>query len=121
MVRSAPRATSAGAPLPLLVLIPFPFVAPAPTRATLPAPAAGVRLADYAGTYTNRFSFELRVTNGALMLRRFGAELPVVPLGNHTFAVQAPGAPTVERFSVVPAAAGHPAYAQMFLWTFPRR
>ena len=97
------------------------FVAAMPMRATLPQPAAGVRLADYVGTYTNRFSFELRLTNGALVLRRFGAELPVVPLGSHTFAVQAPGAPIVERFSVIPPASGRPAYAQMFLWTFPRR
>jgi hypothetical protein len=36
------------------------------------------------------------------------------------FAVQAPGAPTIDRFSVVPANGDTPAYAQMFLWTFPR-
>jgi hypothetical protein len=44
-----------------------------------------------------------------------------VPLGGNMFATQAPGAPIVERFSVAPASADRPAYAQMFLWTFPRR
>jgi CubicO group peptidase (beta-lactamase class C family) len=98
----------------------IPFVAPAAVAARLPAPAPGVRLVDYVGTYTNRFSFELQLKNGGLILRRFGAELPVVPLGNNTFAVQAPGSPTVDRFSVVPATGATPAFGQMFLWTFPR-
>jgi hypothetical protein len=79
-----------------------------------------VKLEDYAGTYQNRFVFELVPRNGGLILKRFGTELPVVPLGDNMFAVQPPGSPTVERFKVVPARGATPAYAQMFLWTFPR-
>ena len=45
---------------------------------------------------------------------------PVVALGNNVFAVQPRGAPAAERFSVVPAATGRAAYAEMLLWTFPR-
>ena len=97
------------------------FEAPTPVAATLPAPAAGVRLADYVGTYSNRFRFDLKLENGALVLNRFGAKLPVVPLGGNMFASQAPGARTVDRFMVVPALANRRAYAQMFLWTFPRK
>jgi len=97
-----------------------PFSAPAPTAAHLPAPIPGVKLTDYVGTYANRFAFELRLKGQGLVLRRFGAELSVVPLGDNMFAVQAPGAPTVDRFQVVPANGETPAYAQMFLWTFPR-
>lgn len=97
-----------------------PFVAAAATAARLPTAATGVNLADYVGTYANRFSFTLTLDNGGLMLERFGAKLPVVPLGNNMLATQAPGAPVVERFSVVPASGDRPAYAQMFLWTFPR-
>jgi len=97
-----------------------PFPAVAPMAAHLPAPAHGVKLEDYVGVYRNRFVVELALRNGALILRRFGAELPVVPLGNDVFAVQPPGSSTVERFTVVPARGDTPAYAQMFLWTFPR-
>ena len=97
-----------------------PFAASPTVAARLPQPAAGVRLADYVGTYANRFSFELRLKDDGLVLRRFGAELPVVPLGDDTFAVQTPGSPTVDRFSVVPARGTTPAFGQMFLWTFPR-
>lgn len=97
-----------------------PFTPPAPAVARLPAPVPGVKLADYVGTYANRFSFELRLEGGSLVLHRFGAKLPVVPLGDNMFAVQAPGAPTIDRFSVVPASGDRPAYGQMFLWTFPR-
>ena len=96
------------------------FAAPPAAPAQLPASVAGVRLDDYVGTYSNRFSFELTVENSSLVLDRFGAKLPVVALGNHMFAVQPPGAPAAERFSVVPAAAGRAAYAEMLLWTFPR-
>ena len=97
-----------------------PFVASTPMAARLPTPAVGVRLADYVGTYTNRFSFELRLKDGALVLRRFGTELPVVPLGDNMFAVQTPGASMMDRFSVVSSSGTRPAYGQMFLWTFPR-
>ena len=96
------------------------FEAPDAVAATLPPPAVGVRLADYVGTYSNRFSFELKLENGGLVLNRFGAKLPVVPLGANIFATQVPGSRTVDRFMVVPAAPGRRAYAQMFLWTFPR-
>jgi len=95
------------------------FAAPtAPGR--LPTPATGVPLDDYAGTYANRFSFTLTVESGSLVLERFGAKLPVVPLGNNMFAVQPRGGTASERFSVVPAAPGRAAYAEMLLWTFPR-
>jgi len=97
-----------------------PFAASPTVAARLPRPATGVRLADYVGMYANRFSFELRLKDGGLVLRRFGAELPVVPLGDDTFAVQTPGSPTVDRFSVAPARGTTPAFGQMFLWTFPR-
>jgi hypothetical protein len=90
-----------------------------PTR--LPAPVRDVKLSDYVGTYANRFAFQLVLRDSGLVLRRFGAELPVVPLGHDLFAVQAPGAPTIERFSVTAPRDDRPGYAQMFLWTFPRR
>ena len=96
------------------------FEAPkVPPTKLLPA-ATGVRLDDYVGTYSNRLSFKLTVENGSLVLERFGAKLPVVPLGNNMFAVQPRSAPVAERFSVRPASAGRPAYAEMLLWTFPR-
>jgi CubicO group peptidase (beta-lactamase class C family) len=98
-----------------------PFVASTPMTPRLPAPARDVRLSEYVGTYANRFSFELVLRDSGLVLRRFGAELPVVPLGDDLFAVQAPGAPTIERFSVTAASGDRPGFAQMFLWTFPRR
>lgn len=97
-----------------------PFAASAPAAVRLPPPARAVKLEDYVGTYRSRFSFELVLRNGGLVLERFGARLPVVPLGNDLFAVQAPGSQTVDRFSVTPATGDTPAYAQMFLWTFPR-
>ena len=96
------------------------FEALAPVATTLPTPVPGVRLADYVGTYSNRFSFSLAIENGGLVLNRFGAKLPAVPLGGNMFATQAPGSRTLDRFMVVPAADGRRAYAQMFLWTFPR-
>ena len=98
--------------------VPFSVVTSSPR---LPPAARGVRLAAYVGTYSNRFSFELVLNDGGLVLRRFGVQLPITPLGNDMFAVQAPGAPNAERFMIVPATATRPAYAQMFLWTFPRR
>jgi hypothetical protein len=96
------------------------FEASTPIPMALPTPAAGVRLSDYVGTYSNRFSFELTLENGTLVLNRFGAKLPVAPLGGNMFATQAAGSRTLDRFLVVPATANRPAYAQMFLWTFPR-
>ena len=98
-----------------------PFVAATAIAARLPESVPGVKLDEYVGTYSNRFSFTLTLESGGLKLERFGAKLPVVPLGHNMFATQSPGAPTVERFSVVPASGDRPAYAQMFLWTFPRR
>ena len=97
-----------------------PFAVTTPVAVRLTDAARYVKLADYVGTYANRFSFELAMKDGSLVLRRFGTELPVVPLGGNLFAVQPPGAPTVERFRVMPAAGSRPAYAEMFLWTFPK-
>ena len=97
-----------------------PFPAAVPAQSSPPDPDRTVGLADYVGTYANRFAFELAMKDGALVLRRFGTELPVVPLGGDLFAVRPVGTSTIERFQVVPAAGDRPAYAQMFLWTFPR-
>lgn len=72
------------------------------------------------GTYVARFPLELHYRDGRLLLRRFGNELPVTPLGGTRFSVQAAGAPAPDVFRIVPATSRHPAYIQMFLWAFPR-
>ncbi|HEX8317869.1 serine hydrolase domain-containing protein [Longimicrobium sp.] len=77
-------------------------------------------LARYAGRYTGRFPLVLRMGNGGLLLERFGATLSVTPLGGGRFAVQAPGAPRPDVFTVVLPRDGRPGYLQMFLWAFPR-
>ncbi len=73
------------------------------------------------GRYEARFPIELRWSDGALRLTRFGTTHPVVPLGGDRYQVQAPGASSPEVFTIHPASAHHPAYVQMALWAFVRR
>jgi CubicO group peptidase (beta-lactamase class C family) len=72
------------------------------------------------GTYEGRFPLELRMRGDSLVLKRFGAELTVRPLGGDRYAVQNPGAPRPDVFRIAPPASGRPPYIQMFLWSFPR-
>lgn len=87
-----------------------------------PAPAAVAReeLARYAGRYTGRFPLVLKLGGSGLVLERFGAELPVTPLGGGRFSVRAPGAPRADVFTVVLPRGGRAGYLQMFLWAFVR-
>jgi CubicO group peptidase (beta-lactamase class C family) len=74
-------------------------------------------MAALAGTYKNRWDMDLFVKEGRLMLRRFGAELPVIKIGEHRFSVTPEGG-TPQEFLIVPAADGKPGYLQMFIWVF---
>ncbi|MEP7346658.1 MAG: serine hydrolase domain-containing protein [Gemmatimonadaceae bacterium] len=74
------------------------------------------------GVYVSRFPLELRFRDGHLVLKRFGVELVVTPLGENRYSVQpnvGAGA-RADVFRIVPAAGNRPAYIQMFLWAFPR-
>jgi CubicO group peptidase (beta-lactamase class C family) len=95
-----------------------PLRSPAPDVA--PVAMSREELARYAGRYAGRFPLVLRMGDGGLLLERFGATLPVTPLGGGRFAVQAPGAPRPDVFTVVLPRDGRPGYLQMFLWAFPR-
>lgn len=72
------------------------------------------------GVYVARFPIELRFRDGHLVLKRFGVDLIVTPLGGERYSVQPNGASVADVFRIVPAAANRPAYIQMFLWAFPR-
>ncbi len=72
------------------------------------------------GVYVARFPLELRFRDGHLVLKRFGTDLVVTPLGNDRYSVQPNGAPSADVFRIVPAVGNRPGYIQMFLWAFPR-
>jgi Beta-lactamase len=73
------------------------------------------------GHYEGRFPIELRWSNGALRLTRQGTTLPLLPLGDDRYRVQATGANAPDVLTIRPATADHPAYVQMLLWAFVRR
>jgi hypothetical protein len=71
----------------------------------------------YAGTYANRWSMDLFVKDGQLVLRRFGDEFPVTKIGEHRFSVTPEGG-SPQEFLIVLGPDGKPAYLQMFIWVF---
>jgi CubicO group peptidase (beta-lactamase class C family) len=92
---------------------------PAAAGASQPEPLSmtAEEMATYTGTYTNRWSVDLFVKDGRLMMRRFGAELPITRIGAHRFSVTPEGG-TPQEFLIVPGANGKPEYLQMFIWVF---
>ncbi len=55
-------------------------------------------MANYVGSYSNRWIMELFVREGKLFLKRFGAELPVTKIGEHRFSVTSEGASEAQNF-----------------------
>ncbi len=93
----------------------------APASASKPEPLAmsPQERASYTGTYANRWTMEIVEKDGGLVLKRFGAELPVTKIGEHRFSVTPEGG-NPQEFLIVPGADGKPAYMQMFIWVFRR-
>lgn len=82
-----------------------------------PLPMSSQERASYTGTYANRWTMEIVEKDGGLILKRFGAELPVTRIGEHRFSVTPEGG-NPQEFLIVPGADGKPAYMQMFIWVF---
>lgn len=97
-------------------------ILPGEPSAAVPASvnASDALLRSLEGVYVARFPLELRFRDDHLILKRFGAELVVTPLGGDRYSVQPNGAPRADVFRIVPAAGNRPAFIQMFLWAFPR-
>ena len=77
-------------------------------------------LRSFEGVYVARFPLELHFRDGHLVLKRFGVDLIITPLGGERYSVQPNDASRPDVFRIVPAAGKRPAYIQMFLWAFPR-
>ncbi len=90
---------------------------PAPISRPEPLPMSPAERASYTGTYANRWTMEIVEKDGGLILKRFGAELPVTKIGEHRFSVTPEGG-NPQEFLIVPGADGRPAYIQMFIWVF---
>jgi CubicO group peptidase (beta-lactamase class C family) len=73
-----------------------------------------------AGRYANRWTMELVVRDGALVLKRFNREIPVRKIGPMRFVAQMPGEARADEFLLAPGRDGRPAYMQMFIWAFKR-
>jgi CubicO group peptidase (beta-lactamase class C family) len=84
-----------------------------------PLPMTLEEMASYAGTYANRWPMEIAVKEGKLVLKRFGAELPVAKIGERRFSVTPEGG-TPQEFLIVPGADGNKGYLQMFIWIFKK-
>ncbi|HEX9945260.1 MAG TPA: serine hydrolase domain-containing protein [Thermoanaerobaculia bacterium] len=97
------------------------LLGPKPAAASVPSPEplpmSPREMTSYAGTYANRWSVDLFVKDGRLVMRRFGTELPVIRIGEHRFSVTPEGG-TPQEFLIVPGANGKPEYLQMFVWIF---
>ncbi|HEX2077296.1 MAG TPA: serine hydrolase domain-containing protein [Longimicrobium sp.] len=88
-----------------------------------PGPAVALsraEMARYTGRYAGRFTAQVVARDGGLVLRRLNQELPLVPLGNHRFTVQSPGAPRRDVLVIIPPEGDRIGYMQMWLWTLPR-
>lgn len=93
-----------------------------PKVATAPPKPEPLRMgteerASYTGTYANRWTMEITEKDGGLVLKRFGAELPITKIGEHRFSVTPKGG-TPQEFLIVPGVDGKPGYMQMFIWVF---
>ncbi len=84
-----------------------------------PLPMSPEEMASYTGTYANRWPMEIAVKEGRLVLKRFGAELPITKIGEHRFSVTPEGG-TPQEFLIVPGTDGKAEYIQMFIWVFKR-
>ena len=96
------------------------LLGPKPAAAKVDKPAIPLtteEIASYAGTYANRWSMEIVAREGKLILKRFGAELPITKIGERRFSVTPEGG-TPQEFLIVPGGDGKPEYIQMFIWVF---
>jgi CubicO group peptidase (beta-lactamase class C family) len=92
----------------------------APVAAASPSPIAMTpdEMARYVGTYRNRWSMDVAVVDGRLVLRWAGADRPLTRIGADAFSITGPGGPVTLR--VVESAGGTVEGLQMFVWTFAR-
>ncbi len=84
------------------------------------APVDAATAARLAGRYVNRLEVELVARDGTLYRRWLGGEQRVWAIGAGRFTVDSTGENPAAAFTVVPAAGGRPAFAQVSLWTFPK-
>ena len=92
------------------------------TRDTASLPTGADEMRRVAGTYANRWPVELAVVGDRLVLRRFGAELPVRRISRDRFSAAVPGTTRTEELVIGPPGAdGRPLWLHMFLWAFARR
>lgn len=76
----------------------------------------------YVGTYTqpSRWTAEVALKDGGLVLKQFGLELPLRCFGGGRFQVQPPDAPGPQDIVIRPPADGRPGSLHQFVWAFRR-
>ena len=88
-------------------------------------PALAMRAAEmqpYVGLYAqpSRWTAEVAVKDGGLVLKQFGLELPLKKVAGDRFQVQLPGAPGPQDVVIRLPANGQPGYLHQFVWAFRR-
>ena len=94
---------------------------PAPTLPpTLAMTAAEMQ--PYVGHYgqPSRWTAEVAVKDGSLVLKQFGLELPLQKVAEGRFQVQPPRAPEPQAVVIRLPADGQPGYLHQFVWAFRR-
>ena len=76
----------------------------------------------YVGLYgqPSRWTAEVRVKDGGLVLKQFGLELPLRKVADGRFQVQLPRAPGPQDVVIRLPANGQPGYLHQFVWAFRR-
>ena len=76
----------------------------------------------YVGTYTqpSRWTSEVALKDGRLVLKQFGRELPLLAVGAGRFQVQPPDAPGPQDIVIRPATPTSPGSLHQFVWAFRR-
>lgn len=78
-------------------------------------------MARCAGRYANRWTMEVFIRDGQLVLKRFDVEMPVTRIGENRVSILPPGASGPDEFLILPEDGATPACLQMFLWSFKRQ
>jgi len=89
-------------------------------KPALPMNAAEMRR--YVGVYANpnRWTAEILMRDRKLVLKQFGAELPITKIGDSRFSVQPPNASQPQEFVIGLGADGNPAYLHQLVWAFKK-
>jgi hypothetical protein len=76
----------------------------------------------YVGFYgqPSRWTAEVAVKDGGLVLKQFGLELPLEKIGDGRFQVQLPRAPEPQEVVIRLPSDGQPGYLHQFVWAFKR-